>query len=666
MRVVRSRVTRAAATFACVAAVLVPLRGELGTPAAHTAERPAPHSTGQQNAGQGTDAGRTGGRPVDEGNSAARAGTRAAPGAPGAGRTWRLGGPGEVGGELTLTRDGGLTLSARHGRTTVLRPSALGIRTAGTDFGSGLRYESRADRRVTDTYTTTTGRRTRHTVDATESTFTFSRQGRTLKLVVRVSDDGLAYRYRLPGNGTVTVLGESTEYAVPPAAESFLLPYDNGRQDYESAHRRGTVAEAPAGDYGYPSLFRVGDSWLLVEESDLDSSYGGSRLTLDATTDRFRLTLPDPAEVSSPGLATPWRTMVVGDLATVTESDLPTGLAAPSKVADTSWIKPGKAAWSWWSDGQSPTSLAEQKKFVDFAAREGWEYVLVDSGWSNDWMPELTAYAKDKGVGVWLWVRWQTIDARSEIDRLMPLWRSWGAVGLKIDFLESDGQDRMRWYDQVFEASARHHLMLNFHGATIPRGQERTWPQLMSVEAVKGAEGTRPKPGRQPFPAEHYTTLPFTRNLIGPMDFTPVTFTGVRPTSDAAELALSVVYESGVQHFADSVESYDSRPLARRFLRDVPTAWDETKLVDGAPGDRAVFARASGRDWYLGAVTSGAARTLREPLGFLGDGTWRAELYRDGPDGAIALETREVTAESTLAVEVPRNGGFAVRFTPAG
>ncbi|MEU5106382.1 glycoside hydrolase family 97 catalytic domain-containing protein [Streptomyces sp. NPDC021354] len=618
MRVIRSRVIRAAAAVACAAAVLVPLRAQADAKAD--------------------------------------------------GHSWRLTGQGQVSGQLTLTREGRLTLSAQDGRTTVLRPSALGIRTADADLSTGLRYEGRSDKRIHETYTTTAGRRTRHTSDASESTFTFRKQGRTLNVVFRVSADGLAYRYVLPGEGgadTVTVLGETTEFAVPPTAESFLLPYDNGRQDYESAHDHTTVADAEAGDYGYPSLFRVGDSWLLVEEADLNSSYGGSRLTLDADTDRFKLTLPDPAEVSSPGLTTPWRTLVIGDLATVTESDLPTDLAAPSKVADTSWIKPGKAAWSWWSDGQSPTSLAAQKKFVDFAAREGWEYVLVDSGWSNDWMPELTAYAKEKGVGVWLWARWQTIDAQSERDRLMPLWKSWGVVGLKIDFLESDGQDRMRWYDAVFKDSAKYHFMLNFHGATIPRGQERTWPQLMSTEAVKGAEGTRPKPGREPFPAAHYTTLPFTRNLIGSMDFTPVTFTGVRPTSDAAELALSVVYESGVQHFADSVESYDSRPLARKFLRTVPTVWDETKLVDGAPGDRAVLARQSGDDWYLGAITSGEARTLDEPLSFLGAGKWRAELYTDGADGRIATETREVTAASRLSVAVPKNGGFAVRFTRA-
>ncbi|WP_242581162.1 glycoside hydrolase family 97 catalytic domain-containing protein [Amycolatopsis sp. 195334CR] len=256
---------------------------------------------------------------------------------------------------------------------------------------------------------------------------------------------------------------------------------------------------------------------MAVMESDVDGRYGGSRLTLDGGS--LRLTLPDPAETSTGPLATPWRTMVVGDLATVTESDLVTDLASPSKIADTSWIKPGAAAWSWWADN------------------------LVDSGWDASWIPELVAYANARNVKIWLWVRWQTVDTDSEREKLFRQYADWGAVGLKIDFVESDGQDRMRWYDEVFAATAKYRLMLNFHGAPIPRGTERTWPHVVTVEA----------------------------------DFTPVTFSGVRPNSDAGELALAVVYESGVQHFADSPANYAKQPLAEQLLRVVPTVWDETR-----------------------------------------------------------------------------------------
>ncbi|WP_285748829.1 glycoside hydrolase family 97 protein [Lentzea sp. NBRC 105346] len=553
---------------------------------------------------------------------------------------------------------GKLTLSVKRGATTVLEPSALGIRTADADLTDGLRFVGLDTRLVHDEYTTTTGRRLKHEYTGTENTFHLQRKASRLDLVVRVSDDGVAYRYVLPEQRWATVLGEASEFAVPAGVSNFLLPYDNGRSDYESAHVR---APEQGVEYGYPSLFNVKDTWLLIAESDVDGRYGGSRLTYDGS--RYRLTLPDPAETANGPLATPWRTMIVGDLPTVTESDLITDLAPPSKISDTSWIKPGRAVWSWWGDGTGNLDL--QKKYADYAAKQGYEYNLVDSGWAADWIPPLVQHSKAKGVDTWIWVRWQTIDTDSERERLFAQYRSWGVVGLKIDFVESDGQDRMRWYDAVLAAAAKYHLMLNFHGAPIPRGTERTWPHVMSVEAVKGAEGTKPRPGREPFPIEHYLTLPFTRNLTGPMDFTPVTFTGVRPNSDAAELALSVLFESGVQHFADKVDSYTGYPVAEQFLRGVPTVWDETQLVAGDPGKLAVFARRSGARWFIGAGVAGDARDLTVPTSFLGSGSWLVEVYHDSPTGKIAFDTKRVTAGEALTVPVARNGGYAARLCQA-
>ncbi|WP_158880933.1 glycoside hydrolase family 97 protein [Amycolatopsis anabasis] len=597
-------------------------------------------------------------------------GTGAAAGQANPAARWTLTAPGAAAraGGAPVARvelDGGrLTLSVRRGGTTVLEPSALGVETGHGDFTAGLRFAGISQRPVHDEYTTKVGKRLHHVLDAAETTLHLRGPGgRPMDVVFRVAADGVGYRYVFPTPNWVTVVGEASEFAVPRAADSYLLPYDNGRGDYESVHVHKPVGEQAPAEYGYPALFRVGDSWLSIMESDVDGRYGGSRLTLDGKS-RFKLTLPDPAEVARGPLATPWRTLVVGDLATVTESDLVTDLASPSKFADTSWIKPGAAAWSWWAEGTG--DLALQKKYVDYASKQGWAYNLVDSGWNADWIPELVRYSRERGVGTWLWVRWQTIDTDSERERLFAQYRDWGAVGLKIDFVESDGQDRMRWYDAVLAAAAKYHLMLNFHGAPIPRGIERTWPQVMSVEAVKGAEGTKPKPGRTPFPIEHYLTLPFTRNLTGSMDFTPVTFSGVRPNSDAAELALSVVYESGVQHFADSPASYAKYPLAERLLRAVPTAWDETELVAGEPGKLAVLARRSGTEWYLGAITAGDPGRVTAPLGFLPAGDWLAEVYGDGADGKLALTTQRVNSTTGLTVPTARNGGFTVRFCPAG
>src|SRR5439155_15678729 len=441
---------------------------------------------------------------------------------------------------------GALTLAVRRGATQVLQASPIGIRTAAADLSTGLRFTARADTHVTGGYATLTGRRRQHTVDANETTLSFAKGAARLDLVFRVAADGLGYRYVIRTGGTVAVTADTTEFAVPVAARAVLLPYETGRNDYENVHVHTTVAQDKAIEYGYPSLFRVGDTWLLVTESDLNGTYGGTRLTFSTSTHRFRVTLPDARETSASPLATPWHTLVLGSLATVTESDLVTDLATPSKVADTSWIRPGRSAWSWWSKGSSAGDFAAQKRYVDFAARMGWEYNLVDAGWSPTWMPDLVKYAQPKHVGIWIWSRQPDLDAQAKIDAAFALWKSWGVVGLKLDHIRSEQQVRMRWYDMVLAASARNRLMLDFHGSTIPRGIERTWPQVMTMEGVSGAEKIHNRPDRNAFPPTHYTDLPFTRNLAGSMDYTPVTFTAKRTNTEAAELAQAVAFESGL------------------------------------------------------------------------------------------------------------------------
>ncbi|MCP3801639.1 glycoside hydrolase family 97 protein [Allokutzneria sp. A3M-2-11 16] len=577
---------------------------------------------------------------------------------------WLLTSPNGNGVAATIILDQGrLSLSVSHGRTVVLQPSALGLRTSTADLTSGLVFEGEARHRITEHYKTVTGRQREHHADAAETTLRFTKAGQRLDLVVRVSADGLGYRYVLPGTGPVTITGEASEYAVPTGARAILLPYNN-RSDYESIHRHSTVADAQAGPYGYPSLFKVDDTWMLVSESNMSGAYGATRLTLDADR-RFKVTFPDAGgSVTTAPFTSPWRTLITGDLATVVASDLGTDLAEPSRIADTSWIKPGVSAWSWWGDGTGNLEL--QKKYADYAAKQGWEYILVDSGWIN-WQPgqvqELIGYGKARKVGVQLWVRWTDVDTDEERRAKLPLWREWGAAGLKIDFMDSDSQERMRFYDAILEATARNKLLVNFHGATIPRGIERTWPHVMTLEGVRGAEGIKPKPDRKPFPLAHYTTLPFTRNLAGSMDFTPVTFSAVRDNSDAAELALAVVFESGIQNFADKITNYAKIPLAERFLRTVPTVWDRTELLSGDPGDHAVLARRHGNEWFVGGISASAARTMDVPLRFLGPGRWKAEIYSDTADRTIAASTRAVTARDVLAQPVARGGGFAIRFS---
>ena len=580
---------------------------------------------------------------------------------------WQLSAPGAGGPAVTVALDtaGRLSLSVRRGATQVLLPSALGIRTKAADLSTGLAFTGRADTHVTDTYTTLVGKRRQHSANANQTTLSFSKGAVKLDVVFRVSADGLGYRYVIRQTGTVSVTGEASEYAVPTSAGATLLPYFTGRNDYENVHVHTTVAAATPTEYGYPSLFHVGDTYLLVTEADLNGTYGGTRLTLDKTTRHFHVTLADPAEVDAGPLTTPWRTLVLGSLATVTESDLQTDLASPSKIADTSWIKPGRAAWSWWSSGSSAGSLTAQEQYTDFAAKMGWEYVLVDAGWDPSWMPTLVKYAKTKHIGVWVWTNQPTNPTLTEMNANFKLWRSWGVVGLKVDHIRSEQQVRMQWYDQILATSAKYQLMIDFHGSTIPRGLQRTWPQVLTMEGISGAEHVHNKPGKKPYPANYFTALPFTRNLAGSMDYTPVTFDAVRVDSDAAELAQAIVFESGLQNYADSIAAYNARPVAERLLKLVPNVWDDTRLLSGDPDTNVVLARRNGANWYIGAITAGSGRTVNASLSFLGSGSWLADVYADGAKGGLTVATQKVTNATTLSVKVPTNGGFSVVLCPA-
>lgn len=445
----------------------------------------------------------------------------------------------------------------------MLEPAPLGVVTSAADLTSGLRADSRHTRQVTERYTMTTGKRLRRTARMTETRFTFTgRDGARLGLVVRAADDGVAYRYVLPGPGTVTVEREASAFRPPAAARAWLTPYS---ANYERLYAPSTASGAAPGEYAYPALFQVGDAYALLTESDVDGRYDASRLVHEGDG-RYTVRLADPEVTSEGPLATPWRTAVVGDLATVTESTLVDDLAPPSRIADTSWIRPGKVAWSWLDGfGAAQRDLAAQQRFVDLAAARGWPYTLVDDGWkTTGWMPELIAYARQRGVDVLLWVHWTDLDTAAERAEFLPRVKEWGAAGLKIDFMDSDSQERFRWYDDILRDTARHRLLVNFHGATLPKGVQRTWPHVMSLEAVYGAEqGTVPAAG--------LTALPYTRNAVGSMDYTPMGFQfGTRTVSDAAELALSVVFESGFQNFA-----YWSPPTANG--RNWPASWSRCR-----------------------------------------------------------------------------------------
>jgi hypothetical protein len=623
------------------------------------------------------------------------------------GTSWSLTSPdGRLEIAVTLNSSGTLTWRVSAGRAAVLTSSPLGLRRHDQAFVDGLRFVAAADpTTVDDRYEMPHGKRRQHVVSGRERVLSFTNAaGAKLDVILRAHDDGVALRYRFPETDPTPrrLYDEFTGFTVPSGSTGWMLPhqppgrYAPAYEDLFREVRVGTAAPDPSG-WSLPALFETpGGAWLLITEADLDATYAASHLAPDAPHNTYRLAFPMPGDGMGTGevdplstlpWATPWRVVMIGRTAAdLLASDLVHDLSSPSRVKDPSWIKPGRAAWSWWSASDSPKHAEALNAFTDLAAEMGWEYALVDANWNamlSGRIEDVVAHARSKDVGLLLWYNSggphndvteaprDRMDERPVRREEMEQLRNWGVKGIKVDFWQSDKPDRIRQYRDLLDDAAEFHLLVDFHGCTLPRGWSREFPHLMSMEAVAGAEQYKFRadyPMRAP---AHNTILAFTRNVVGPMDYTPVTFSDAQfphRTTNAHELALAIVFESGLLHLADSVDSYRAQPDAvRTFLRQVPTAWDDTRGLWGRPGESVAIARRHDRTWYVGALNAGPAKTEHLDLSFLGTGSWTLTLIRDGADDrAFADETRTVTAATRVAINVRARGGFVARVTPGG
>lgn len=496
-------------------------------------------------------------------------------------------------------------------------------------------------RAVLETFTTAVGKRRAHRLAAGRLTL---RLGRGRLVDVLVADDGVAVRR---GGGDVV-------FRAPRGTRAWLQGY---APDYEEPYARTRLAAAEPGNYGFPALLRTraGDYALLTEAG---LAYGDAAAHLGIRRRRLRVELPEGERRPA---TTPWRVAVVGDLPRIVGSDLPLTLGRPSEIADPSWIRPGRVAWSWWSDAASTASLPRQREFVDAAAANGWEYVLVDDAWAQGaWMPELVAYAAARGVGIHVWTPWTALADPAARAATLDTWAGWGIAGIKVDFLHSDRAPRMRFMEDLARAAADRRLLVNFHGGTIPRGLQRTWPNVVTAEAVRGTEIAKAGVAMSPV---HDVNVVFTRNVVGSMDFTPVAFSAVgQVVTPAHELAKAIAYESGLQHYADAPESYAARPDALALLSAVPAAWDDTRLLEGVPDRFATVARRAGDDWYVGSLSVGA-RTATLALDFLPPGrAYALRLLTDDGAGGLRRTDAVVTAGQRIPVPVAAGGGYAAQL----
>jgi alpha-glucosidase len=537
-------------------------------------------------------------------------------------------------------------------------------------------------------------------------------------LVFRAYDDGVAYRFFTGYRRDIKINSEEATFLFAEN-HSVWFPFTKSlHTSFESNYTYLPLAEIGSQRFGYaPVLVDVpGGPKVAVTEADLEdypgmfltgNDKGGPTLTgkfapypleekLREKSDRELevVKAADYIAMTKGNRNYPWRILAIAPTdGRLIENDIVYRLAAPSRIKDPSWIKPGKVAWDWWNannifgvDFKSGTNTDTYKRYVDFASKNGIEYIILDEGWSapDDLfkinpeidMTDLLSYAESRNVGVVLWCVWYTLD--NQMDRALDQFAKWGVKGVKVDFMDRDDQKMVGFYWRCAEAAAKRRLVVDFHGAHKPTGMRRAYPNVLTNEGVMGLEYSKWSSTVTP---EHDLLIPFIRMLAGPMDFTPGAMRNAQenqfrtifdvPMSQGTrchQLAMYVVYESPLQMLCDSPSSYEREPEVLSFLSAVPTVWDETRALDAKVGDYLAVARKSGRDWYVGAMTDWTPRALEIKLDFLDDGTYEVEIYADGTNADrfaadYRKEVRQVGRGDVLKIDLAPGGGWAARIT---
>ena len=524
-------------------------------------------------------------------------------------------------------------------------------------------------------------------------------------LIVRAYNDGVAFRYDLPQQPGFTgfvITEELTGFAFP---ENYRCWGGEMSSCVECQYPEQHLLNL-SGKMVLPLLVELPHGYCAIAESDL-LDWAGLFLKADhqIVNGKFKpviaATLAGRADrhgcvVSQAPRHSPWRVLMLGrTAATLINSDLIANLATPSRIADVSWIKPGITAWDpWWakSCGTRGTT-ATDKPYIDFAAEMGWPYQLVDWGWCKDKdvtqlsgsvdVPGLLKYAKGKGVKLLLWMHNKSLRSTGE-EKAFSTLSAWGIPGVKIDFMDSDSQEMVQWYEKTLELAAKYKLLVDFHGAYKPAGLARTWPNYITQEGVLGNEYN--KLAKRLCTPSHHITLPFTRGLLGPMDFTPGGFVNRTETefvqdagaypglntqvlgTRARQLAMTVIYESPLLCLADSPEAYRGQPGVE-FLRGLPTVWDETVVPSARVAREIVIARRSGDAWWVAGMNANEPLKLTVPLDFLRSGKWTLRSFADTPESAekserISETAREIQAGEPLSITLAPAGGFAAVLRP--
>jgi alpha-glucosidase len=530
----------------------------------------------------------------------------------------------------------------------------------------------------------------------------------------RAYNDGFAYRFETMFKDDLTVINEIAAFQFPEKSTSWY-PLEESFMSHNERTYIQTSLDTINDNHlaSLPVLVQVSGTNLLITESDI-TDYpgmwlkGADSMKLDGTwpqssdtemlkgdRDVFVTGTRDYIAQTSGNRTFPWRVFIIAkNDVSLLESDLVYKLAPPLKIKDTSWIKPGQVAWDWWNanniygvDFKAGINNDTYKYYIDFASENGIEYIILDEGWYKlgnvtEEVPgidvaELCKYAESRNVGVILWVVWKSF--WDKMDEAILLYENWGVKGVKVDFMQRDDQKIVNFYTEAIQKTAQHHLLIDFHGAFKPDGVSRAWPNAITREGVKGLENNKWSKDINP---DHDATLPFTRMVAGPMDYTPGALVNMdsanfkpqftRPASQgtrAHQVALYVLYESPLQMLSDSPSNYMREQETTDFIVNIPVVWDDIKGIDGKVGDYLLLVRRSGKEWFAAAITDWTSRDLELDLSFLPSGNYLMDIFQDGINADKHANDYKrlkmnVKQGDKIKIHLAPGGGWAARISP--
>ncbi len=598
---------------------------------------------------------------------------------------------------LSLNENGELFYNVTRSGQTLISDSPLGIDFDDQHFTSGLSIAEVSpveERREKYDLKVGNYKNIDH-VFANRSVTVKNGEGALMIIDLLAGEEGVAFRYRFPDGGEAPriVTDEITGFQIEQAAEGWLQPYNTAGKytpGYEDFYFNVNPGEPisnprnPSVGWCMPALFNVNDqkNWILIAETGNDGSFPGCHLQPNSDGGLYKIAFAKEDERYTLPLAEkehayptsnlpwvmPWRVVIVGDEAgDILLSTLITDLAPASKIEDTSWIESGKASWSWWShpDDRSPEIY---KEFTDLAESFGFEYTLFDAGWERaNSQGGIIDHAIAKGIKPMVWgYSASYFDSESRKKRFKEL-ADMGVKGVKIDFWCSDRQEVMEALQSVFEDAANERLMVNLHGSTMPRGWHRTWPNFMTAESVLGTESYFYEPRFPDKAAEQNTVLPFTRNVAGPTDYTPFALTMreyPRVNTAVHELATAMIYTSGIIHFADSKEVFDSLPVeVKNLLKDMPATWDKTESIVAKPGESIVLSRQEGALSYIVGINgTDSELPIQLDLAKYGKGFSNFSIITEGENPLMDFKAETYPIAADWSYTLAPKGGFIIQF----